>query len=293
MSSNLSESEEYRTFRSSIPCKKIFIDEDTSKIWKLYDAGPKTVLTPLVCLPPASGNADIFFRQVVYLSALGYRVIALDYPVYWTVDDFCNGLRKLVDYLNLNQIHVFGCGLGGFLAMKFAERTRTKQYVLSIILCNTFTDTTVFKLQHMSAMMWTLPSFVLKRFILNRFSAGYTDVEQADALDFVVEKLSDLSQKDLASRLKLHYSGEYVRYPQQLQNTPVTLMDVFDDYTYPQGVKEGTYKCFPLSKQALLKSGGHFPYLSRSSEVNLHLRLHLRQFQGAEAAEVCKGVECS
>lgn len=36
---------------------------------------------PLVCLPPVSGTADVFFKQMLALSAKGIRVIS--------VRDFC------------------------------------------------------------------------------------------------------------------------------------------------------------------------------------------------------------
>lgn len=32
---------------------------------------------PLVCLPPVSGTADVFFKQILSLSAKGIRVIAV------------------------------------------------------------------------------------------------------------------------------------------------------------------------------------------------------------------------
>lgn len=45
--------------------------------WKIYDSGPKTVQCPLVCLPPVSGTADVFFKQILGLSAKGIRVISV------------------------------------------------------------------------------------------------------------------------------------------------------------------------------------------------------------------------
>lgn len=45
--------------------------------WKLYDSGPKSVKVPLVCLPPVSGTAEVFFKQILALSAKGIRVIAV------------------------------------------------------------------------------------------------------------------------------------------------------------------------------------------------------------------------
>jgi hypothetical protein len=45
--------------------------------WKLYDSGPKSVKVPLVCLPPVSGTAEVFFRQILALCAKGIRVLAV------------------------------------------------------------------------------------------------------------------------------------------------------------------------------------------------------------------------
>lgn len=53
------------------------VDEDESKEWKVYDAGPRSVKCPLICFPPASGTADVFFRQILALTAVGYRVISV------------------------------------------------------------------------------------------------------------------------------------------------------------------------------------------------------------------------
>ena len=48
---------------------------------------------------------------------------------------------------------------------------------------------------------------------------------------------------------------------------------VFDESALSQRCKEEMYKCYPDAKRAHLKSGGNFPYLSRSSEVNLMIQV--------------------
>ncbi len=50
-------------------------------------------------------------------------------------------------------------------------------------------------------------------------------------------------------------------------------VQVFDESALSQRCKEEMYKCYPEAKKAHLKSGGNFPYLSRSSEVNLMLQV--------------------
>jgi len=35
-----------------------------------------------------------------------------EHPVYWNVKEWCEGFRKLLDYLGLHKVHIFGASLG-------------------------------------------------------------------------------------------------------------------------------------------------------------------------------------
>ncbi|RZF44739.1 hypothetical protein LSTR_LSTR000691 [Laodelphax striatellus] len=273
---DISKSQEYISFRSNIPLRKIVVDSNQE--WRIYDSGPKSVACPLVCLPPVSGTADVFFRQLLGLSAKGIRVISAEHPVYWTVNDWCEGFKKLLDYLKLEKIHLFGASLGGFLAQKFAEYTHNHPRVASLILCNAFTDTSVFSYNESASIFWMLPSLVLKKMVMGNFTMQHTDKRIIESIDFMVEKLDSISQQELASRLTLNCINCYVE-PQNLARIDnITIIDVFDDYALTSPVREEIYKVYPSAKLAHLKSGGNFPYLSRSDEVNLHLQVHLNRF---------------
>ncbi|KAL1110478.1 hypothetical protein AAG570_008006, partial [Ranatra chinensis] len=249
--------------------------------WKIYDSGPKSIRNPLICLPPVSGTADVYFRQILSLSAKGFRVISAEHPIYWTIDDWCAGFKKLLDILSLDKVHLFGASLGGFLAQKFAEYTSNCPQVVSLILCNTFTDTSVFNCHDSSPFFWVTPALVLKKMILANFTPEHQDSRIIKAVDFMVERLDSLSQQDLACRLTMNCMNSYVE-PQKLSHLQgVTIIDVFDEYALSIPVMEEMYKCYPNAKLAHLKSGGNFPYLSRSDEVNLHLQIHLRKFDGS------------
>ena len=65
--------------------------------------------------------------------------------MYWTMREFCEGFRKLLDHLQLDRVHIFGTSLGGFLAQKFAEFSSRSPRVASLILCNSFNDTSIFQ----------------------------------------------------------------------------------------------------------------------------------------------------
>lgn len=87
--------------------------------------------------------------------------------------------------------------------------------------------------------------------------------------------METLSQSDLACRLTLNCIPGYVE-AHKLAELPVTIIDVFDEYALSNSVREEVYKCYPRAKLAHLKSGGNFPYLSRSAEVNLHLQVNFK-----------------
>uniref|UniRef100_A0A8C9ILJ5 SPG21 abhydrolase domain containing, maspardin n=1 Tax=Piliocolobus tephrosceles TaxID=591936 RepID=A0A8C9ILJ5_9PRIM len=177
--------------------RQIIVDDDDSKIWSLYDAGPRSIRCPLIFLPPVSGTADVFFRQILALTGWGYRVIA---------------------------VHLFGASLGGFLAQKFAEYTHKSPRVHSLILCNSFSDTSIFNQTWTANSFWLMPAFMLKKIVLGNFSSGPVDPMMADAIDFMVDRLESLGQSELASRLTLNCQNSYVE-PHKIRDIPVTIMD--------------------------------------------------------------------
>ncbi|XP_076350172.1 maspardin-like isoform X1 [Tachypleus tridentatus] len=272
------QSPEYVSFRSTIPQKKIVVDDDPRKVWTMYDAGPKHIKCPLICLPPASGTADCFFRQIMALTSRGYRVISLQYPVYWTMIEWVVGFRKLLDHLNLDKVHIFGSSLGGFLAQKFVELTTSSPRVHSLILCNSFSDTSIFNYTDSAVLFWMMPSLVLKRMVMSNYTKGNLPPEIANSVDFMVDQLDSLTQPELASRLTLNCMNCYVE-PQKLSDIPMTIISVFDESALSQSVCEGLFKLYPSAKKAHLKKGGNFPYISQSAEVNMYIQVHLRQFQ--------------
>ncbi|XP_065836559.1 maspardin-like [Oscarella lobularis] len=299
--SALSRSEEYTSFRRSIPLQRLTLDPNSEHPWLVYDTGPKSVRCPLICLAPASGTADTFYKQLLGLSAYGYRVVAVDYPPIWKHDEWCRSFRQLLDHLQFDKVHIFGASLGGFLAQKFAEYTYKSPRVESLFLCNAFSDTTVFRRKVSSTFFWAMPSFVLKRMILSNMPSHETEPLITDSTDFIVERLENLERSQLASRMTLNCTSAYVE-PQKLRDVSITIMDVFDDSALTASVKEDLYKCYPNAKRAHLKSGGNFPYLSRGSEVNMHLNLHLRVFDDtkyrakhadAKTPEPCDDVDVS
>ena len=207
-----------------------------------------------------------------------FRVMSVELPVVWEMESFCQLFGEFLNFLNFSKVHIFGASLGGFLAMKFAEFSSSCPRVNSLILCNSFADTSFFNREHLASSFWLCPVKILRNIICkNVYSGGSEDMSIVRSVSFMLNRLNQLSQKQLASRLKLNCAENYVK-PHLVNDLPVTLLDVFDVNALTDQVRENLYKCFPESKKAHLKSGGNFPYLSRASDVNLHIQIHLREF---------------
>ncbi|KAK4435120.1 Maspardin [Sesamum alatum] len=269
---------DYVYFKSQVPLHKIPIG---SKQWRYYDFGPK-VVPPLICLPGTAGTADVYYKQIMSLSMKGYRVISVDIPRVWNHQEWIQAFEKFLDAIDVHHIHLYGTSLGGFLAQLFAQHRPRR--VRSLVLSNTFLETNSFA----AAMPWApfvgwTPSFLLKRYVLTGIRDGPHEPFIADSVDFVVAQVETLSRDDLASRLSLTVDAASVG-PLLLSDSLITIMDTNDFCAIPQQLKDQVTERYPGARQAHLKSGGDFPFLSRPDEVNLHLQLHLRRV-GVEARQ--------
>jgi len=113
--------------------------------------------------------------------------------------------------------------------------------------------------------------------LLSNFPTYELEREIANSIDFMVEQLECVKREDLASRLSLNCTvGPFIKEELKMDETNITVIDVLDDVIIPEKVRDQVFKSYPNSRQALLKSGGNFPYLSRADEINLHIEVHLR-----------------
>lgn len=278
---SLRQSNEYQSFRASIVQKKVVVDGSSELFWTVYDYGPRDVFCPVIFLPPASGTGDMFFRLLMSLGSDNTRAIAVDYPGVSKLADWTKAFVQLLDSLRLDQVHLFGVGLGGYLAQKFAQATITTQRVKSIIMCNSYCDSTKIPSMPSSFSLALMPGFMMKRALCQGFPTDALQKDIADSLDFVAERLDDVERSSLSCRIQLRSQPGYVE-PQVIfsQNIRVMIMYALDDFVFGGKVQDDVMKCYPEAKTAVLKTGGHFVMLSNSDEVLVFLRVHLREFAG-------------
>eukprot|EP00043_Microstomoeca_roanoka_P001343 m.32221 g.32221 ORF g.32221 m.32221 type:complete len:375 (+) comp10764_c1_seq1:174-1298(+) len=282
--SAIAASPEYHSFRSTVPKRTVDVHyRGKEYTWKLFDYGPKDSVCPLVFFPPVSGTADVFFRQIISLTAEGFRCIAADYPIVWDVEEFVGVTRAFFEQFNITKVHVVGASLGAFLAQKLAEITKDVQLVQSLTLINGFTDTSAFKSAPPAFMVQIMPGFMLKRMLMMNFPSDNVTVEVADSIDFLVEQLDLLTQPELASRLTLNIKPAYVDpHPILDQEIPIMIVEVTDKCAVTTSVKLELLKYYPHARVAHIKNGGNFPYIAASTDVDMFIKVHLRPFYGTD-----------
>ena len=159
----------------------------------------------LVCVAGTAITARGFYRQLLSLSAKGYRAIAIQCcEGVWTHREWAASFERLLEQLALTKVHLYGVGLGGFLSLVYT--TLYPGRVESIALTHAFADATYF---HDSAPCVSgfpyCPAFYLRSYITDSFPKWHPgDARMQEASDFVQARLGELPQESLAVRLTLN-----------------------------------------------------------------------------------------
>ena len=115
-----------------------FVELPTVRLWMIDSGGTGDAV---ILLHPRTGNSEFWQYTVPALIEAGYRAIAIDNPG-WNksvVHDSQNPvpvaktIDALVEYLELDEVHVVGTAMGGYVALDYAawRPERTKSLVIA------------------------------------------------------------------------------------------------------------------------------------------------------------------
>lgn len=74
-------------------------------------------------------------------------------------------------------------------------------------------------------MFAIMPAFMLKKFILNAYPQTPQEIMIIRSIDFMIDKLESLSQKQIASRMTLNCTPRYIQ-KLQIPDEKITIIDV-------------------------------------------------------------------
>lgn len=269
-------SADFTEFSSEFPLRKVHQPKFDLE-WAYYQAGPtESGLEPIIFVHGTSGTAGAFFYQIRALSEKGYRVLSAQYPAFNSAEEWCKGFDLFLDAMKCQAVHLFGAGLGGFLAQHFASRYGYR--VKSLMLCNTFATTQPFadKAGFLTSVVHQTPTPILRKVVLDAFPEGGMELSAKQAIDWIAQQVVDLPGSDLASRLALNSTASTVG-PMVLEQCRMTILESNGETMVPEELRRQLREVvYRSAKVAQLKASGDFPYISRPEEVTLFIEVHMR-----------------
>jgi len=268
-------SSDFACFQSECPLQRVCIPR-TEHEWRFYKAGPDRDRDPIVFLHGASGTAGAFFYQVEGLAQKGHRVISAQYPAHDTLEEWCKSFDLFLDHIRCRAVHIFGAGLGGYLAQNFC--VAHPQRVRSLMLCNSFCSTHFFaeNVGSWANYVHLAPTVLLRKLMLDSFPTGGMELVAKQAIDWMAAQVHELSGDDIACRMTLNCLARHVEQI-SLEQSRLTIIEVSSETTVPEPLRRELRVRYPDARSALLKATGDFPYLSHPDEATLFVEVHMRR----------------
>ncbi|EFC38133.1 predicted protein [Naegleria gruberi] len=313
----------FERFQKRCPVINVKID---GKNWSYRQCYQDSNVPPLIILHDFCGSSHDFYNQfsMIFDEGKDFHFISVEIPSHCTtIDEFVPEFDKFVNLVSNSSsnhifsispqlrfsepisisnsksksqcVHLCGCGLGAFLALNYASEYVEK--VSSLILVNGFVNSTIFsEYSPLNDFYVLAPKFLLSTKVFDMFT-HFKDREFMNndeilySIEYMLDNVDKISQKQLASRLSLLSDERIVNTKDILeklvikstqQNSCITIIESMDDENsiYPSSLRTELQQKFPSSysniRSCLLKKGGTFPYISNVDEFNIYLTVHMR-----------------
>lgn len=264
---------------SGIAFKQYFVDADGVKT-RIVEAGEGE---PLIMLHGIGGHIEAYARNIKSLS-YHFRVIVLDmlghgytgkpdYP--YTLNEYSNHLLAVIKALGLDQVHLSGESLGGWLSAWFSAHH--PQYVKTLLLNtpgNIKGKREVMKKLKESTLKAVLEAndetvrtrleflfydtnFVTKELVESRYQI-YTQPEYKDAIHNIVV-LQDWE-------VRKNFTWE----PEWTHKITVPTIILMSDHDPTATIEDAEYlqQLIPNSKLLIINDAGHWPQWEKPEEFN-------------------------
>ena len=248
------------------------------KEWLYYDSASADSdperLPLLVCVPDVATTALSFFRQLTALPAHGIRVVAVTPAGYKTAEQWSHGLEMLLTSVVRNRpAHFFGVGLGAYLVQRFAQMYSDR--VLSAVLCNGYFSTAYMPRTAFVRSAPLLPEFMLKRHFLAQLNSSATDPLLVDLVELSAVMIESMTAGQLAGQVAMSTAAPDID-DKPLPVERVTVLRSGNVQLLNDATESEFNKVYGDAKTAILKDGGNMPQVAAAEEVNMHLRVHIR-----------------
>lgn len=235
--------------------------------WRLIETRGVKNGPVLLMLPGTLGTAAIFADAMQALGAQ-VRMVSVTYPLIDDIHRLADALAALMGQLAIARASVVGSSLGGFLAQHFAARHPDK--VDKLILGNTLCDPALTRrtvARQPVDRLRAQPPRLHRDMVVNSVrSWPETDPRTARLKAILIDSGTRLlSARAIKARVMALQAAPAV--PRLgLAGDRITIIDCADDPLLPREVQDDVVRRYPGARLVRLDSGGHYPYIMRTSD---------------------------
>jgi pimeloyl-ACP methyl ester carboxylesterase len=278
--------DELLEFRSTHPVQQRSID---GVEWKYILSG--TGSETIVIMGGPLSTPEMHYRSILNLER-DYRVLSLSYSVFDRVDNFINGLAKLLDLAGIERFHLWGASLGAGIChvlirhQSIGEIDPLKNRVDQLIL-STFGLYSSKKISQLKILIWLfqlLPYWISSRYINFTMSTWLKKTNQFDLSFNIAHNQDIINCQNNKQTLIGHYQMvvdlfENFNYnlKQEIDSSNILIVETQDEKSLDLSEQTAFRKTYPNANIHLFESGGHLREITHQDEYPEMIRKFLAQ----------------
>jgi pimeloyl-ACP methyl ester carboxylesterase len=267
--------DELLAFRSTHSVQQRSID---GVEWNYILSG--TGLETIVIMSGPLSTPEMHYRSILNLEQ-DYRVLSLSYSVFSRVDNFIDGLAKLLDLEGIERFHLWGTSLGAGICHVLMRRQSTsgiyplKNRVDRLIL-STFGLYSSRKVLQIKILIWlfqSLPYWITSKYIIFTMSIWLKGTDEFDPSFHIAHTQDMISFQNNKQTLVGHYQMvvdifENTNYnlEQAIESSAILIIETQDEESLDRSEQAAFRQTYPNAQIHLFASGGHLREITNKDE---------------------------
>jgi pimeloyl-ACP methyl ester carboxylesterase len=278
--------DELLEFRSTHPVQQKSID---SVEWKyiLSGRGSETI----VIMGGPLSTPEMHYRSILNLKQ-DYRVLSLSYAVFDRVDNFLDGLAKLLDLEGIERFHLWGASLGAGICHVLMRRQAIggiyplKNRVDRLIL-STFGLYSSKKISQLKILIWLfqlLPYWITSKYIIFTMSIWLERTDEFHSLFHIAHNQDIINCQNNKQTLVGHYQmvvdifeNSNYNLKQEIESSAILIIETQDEESLDRSEQAAFRQTYPNAHIHFFESGGHLREITHPDEYPAIVREFLNQ----------------
>jgi pimeloyl-ACP methyl ester carboxylesterase len=278
--------DELLKFRATHPVQQRLID---GVEWKYILSG--TGSETIVIMGGPLSTPEMHYRSILNLEQ-DYRVLSLSYSVFDRIDNFIDGLAKLLDLEGIGRFHLRGSSLGAGIChvlirrQSLGEIDSLKNRVDKLVL-STFGLYSSKKISQLKILIWlfqVLPYWISSKYINFTMSVSLKGIDKFDPSFNIAHNQDIINHQNNKQTLIGHYQmvvdmfkNSSYNLEQKIESADVLIIETRDERSLDLNEQIAFRQTYPNAHIYFFESGGHLREITHQDEYPEIIRKFLAQ----------------